>query len=45
MTDALYLARLDGAVVEITGDEGRHAATVKRTSPGERLMVADGWPR
>lgn len=46
MTDALYLAELAdlavGDVIEITGDEGRHAATVKRTRVGEHLLVADG---
>lgn len=49
MTDALYLAELGacspGDLVEITGDEGRHAATVKRTRIGERLLVSDGAGR
>ena len=49
MTDALYLAEVAGValgdLVEITGDEGRHAATVKRTRVGEHLLVADGLGR
>ena len=46
MTDALYLAPIGGAtvgdVVQVTGDEGRHAAVVKRTRVGESLLIADG---
>lgn len=46
MTDACYLAELSGAqpgdVVAVTGDEGRHAAVVKRTRVGETVLVADG---
>lgn len=47
MTDPLYLADVTAAprigdVVEVTGDEGRHAAVVKRTRIGEYLLVADG---
>ncbi|GAA2182702.1 16S rRNA (uracil(1498)-N(3))-methyltransferase [Brooklawnia cerclae] len=49
MTDALYLAELGRAVlggtIEIGGDEGRHAAVVKRTRVGERVLVADGFGR
>ena len=46
MTDALFLAELDGAApggrVAVTGDEGRHAAVVKRITPGESVLLADG---
>lgn len=46
MTDALYLADLGaprpGSLVEVAGDEGRHAAVVKRTRVGESVLVADG---
>lgn len=46
MTDALFLAVLtDPAVgdeVELTGDEGRHAAAVRRLRVGERVLVSDG---
>jgi 16S rRNA (uracil1498-N3)-methyltransferase len=31
-----------GALVTVSGDEGFHAATVRRIRPGERLMVGDG---
>ncbi len=31
-----------GSVVELTGDEARHAATVKRIRVGEVILVADG---
>lgn len=31
-----------GATVTLDGNEGRHAATVRRIRPGERLIVADG---
>ena len=34
--------RLGGAQVELTGPEGRHAATVRRLRPGERLDLSDG---
>jgi 16S rRNA (uracil1498-N3)-methyltransferase len=34
-----------GAELELAGDEGRHAATVRRTREGERLLVADGLGR
>jgi 16S rRNA (uracil1498-N3)-methyltransferase len=49
MTSALYLlddGALDGvaagASLALDGDEGRHAATVRRTRAGERVDVADG---
>ena len=51
MTAPLYLrdgtleAVLDGAALVLDGDEGRHAATVRRTQPGERVDVADGAGR
>jgi 16S rRNA (uracil1498-N3)-methyltransferase len=31
-----------GAVATVSGDEGFHAATVRRIRPGERLMLGDG---
>jgi len=34
-----------GDLVVLEGAEGRHAATVKRTQPGERLRLADGAGR
>ncbi|MGH3256588.1 MAG: 16S rRNA (uracil(1498)-N(3))-methyltransferase [Streptosporangiaceae bacterium] len=33
---------LDGDVVILSGAEGRHAATVRRLRPGERVDVSDG---
>lgn len=49
MTAQLYLVepgglagRGPGSVVELTGDEARHAATVKRVRVGEEILVADG---
>lgn len=49
MSDALFLADFDevvpGSVVEVTGDEGRHAAVVKRIRVGESVLVADGRGR
>lgn len=46
MTDACYLAELAGVqpgdLLDVTGDEGRHAAVVKRTRLGETVLVADG---
>lgn len=49
MTDALYLAGFGpvrpGEVVRVSGDEGRHAAVVKRTRVGEVVLVADGLGR
>ncbi|MFC2548404.1 MAG: 16S rRNA (uracil(1498)-N(3))-methyltransferase [Corynebacterium matruchotii] len=31
-----------GGVIELTGDEGRHAVSVKRTSVGEQIELVDG---
>jgi 16S rRNA (uracil1498-N3)-methyltransferase len=31
-----------GAVATVAGDEGFHAATVRRIRPGENLMLGDG---
>ena len=49
MSDALFLARFDqvriGGIVEVTGDEARHAVVVKRTTPGEGVLLADGAGR
>jgi 16S rRNA (uracil1498-N3)-methyltransferase len=52
MTLPLYLLdppALDGVAaggeLELGGDEGRHAATVRRTRVGEHLLVADGLGR
>ncbi len=46
MTDPLFLAALDrpavGQVVELTGEEGRHAAAVRRLRVGEIVLVSDG---
>jgi 16S rRNA (uracil1498-N3)-methyltransferase len=44
MTLALFLldAIPDGDVFSLTGDEGRHAARVRRIGVGERLIVSDG---
>ena len=38
--DLLELA--PGAVVELSGDEARHAVTVSRVRPGERVSIGDG---
>ena len=35
-------AGLDAGVVVLSGSEGRHAATVRRLRPGERVDVSDG---
>jgi 16S rRNA (uracil1498-N3)-methyltransferase len=40
--DADLAAATEGALVTLTGAEGRHAATVRRIRPGERVDVADG---
>lgn len=46
MTEALFLADLDspavGDEVAVTGDEGRHAAIVRRIRKGETVLVSDG---
>lgn len=46
MTDALFLSDLHdpqvGDTVTLSGEEGRHAATVKRIRVGETIMVSDG---
>ena len=46
MTEALFLADLDspevGDPVAVTGDEGRHAAIVRRIRKGEVVLVSDG---
>ncbi len=46
MTEALFLADLDspavGDTVAVTGDEGRHAAIVRRIRKGEIVLVSDG---
>ena len=46
MTEALFLADLHspqvGDTVTVDGDEGRHAAAVRRIRVGETIMVADG---
>lgn len=49
MTDPLFLADLDGLAVGdrlvLDGDEGRHAAVVKRITAGEAITVSDGAGR
>ena len=45
MADALFYAEVIPAVGQIAvveGDEGFHAATVRRIRPGERLVLSDG---
>lgn len=46
MTEPLFLAPLEapvpGQVVTVSGEEGRHAATVKRIRVGEVVLVSDG---
>lgn len=46
MTEAMFLADLDdprvGAQVAVTGDEGRHAAIVRRIRKGEVVLVSNG---
>ncbi|HOC14070.1 MAG TPA: 16S rRNA (uracil(1498)-N(3))-methyltransferase [Propionicimonas sp.] len=46
MTEPLFLALLDapevGQTVTLGGDEGRHAATVKRIRVGEVVLISDG---
>ena len=51
MTDPLFRTELGtplpelGAVVELTGPEGRHASVVRRITPGEPIVLADGRGR
>lgn len=47
MTDAVFLLPTlgdpaVGDLVRLDGEEGHHAATVRRVAPGERIVVADG---
>lgn len=46
MTEPLFLAVLDapavGQLVELTGEEGRHAAAVRRLRVGEVVLIGDG---
>jgi 16S rRNA (uracil1498-N3)-methyltransferase len=45
LTDALfYVDALPavGSIATVSGDEGFHAATVRRIRPGERLLLGDG---
>lgn len=44
MTPALFLvdALPDGDSLALTGDEGRHAARVRRLAAGEQVLVGDG---
>ena len=46
MTEALFLADLEspavGDTVAVTGDEGRHAAIVRRIRKGEVVLISDG---
>jgi 16S rRNA (uracil1498-N3)-methyltransferase len=46
MTEPLFLADLDspevGQLVSLTGDEGRHAAAVRRLRVGELILISDG---
>ncbi|HEX5907326.1 MAG TPA: 16S rRNA (uracil(1498)-N(3))-methyltransferase [Propionibacteriaceae bacterium] len=52
MTDPLFLLDdltdplpMVGAHVELAGDEGRHAAVVRRIRPGEMIMIGNGRGR
>ncbi|MBO0812443.1 MAG: 16S rRNA (uracil(1498)-N(3))-methyltransferase [Microlunatus sp.] len=51
MTDPVFLGELPdplpaaGSAVLLDGPEGRHAATVRRIRPGERVIIADGAGR
>lgn len=51
MTDPVFLGELPdplpapGSRVVLDGPEGRHAATVRRIRPGERVIIADGAGR
>jgi len=45
LADALFYAEVIpavGALAVVEGDEGFHAATVRRIRPGERLVLSDG---
>ncbi len=43
LDESLDLAAVaPGAVVELAGDEARHAVTVSRVRPGERIAIGDG---
>lgn len=44
MSDPVFLVEVMPAAgrFSLTGDEGRHAATVKRLRPGETLVLSDG---
>ncbi|MGV8909108.1 MAG: 16S rRNA (uracil(1498)-N(3))-methyltransferase [Propionicimonas sp.] len=46
MTEPLFLADLDspevGQLVALTGEEARHAATVRRLRVGEVILISDG---
>lgn len=46
MTEALFLGDLHdpsvGADIQVMGDEGRHAVSVRRIRVGETILVADG---
>lgn len=46
MTEPLFLADLDdpevGQLVALTGDEGRHAAAVRRLRVGEVILISNG---
>jgi 16S rRNA (uracil1498-N3)-methyltransferase len=46
VTEPLFLAALDapavGELVELTGEEGRHASAVRRLRVGEVILVSDG---
>ena len=51
MTDPLFLDELTaplpmvGTQLLLAGDEGRHAAVVRRIRPGEMIMIGDGRGR
>ena len=49
MSDPLFLASFGdvavGEAVRVTGDEARHAISVKRIRPGETVFLADGLGR
>jgi 16S rRNA (uracil1498-N3)-methyltransferase len=45
LVEADALRRDVGAIVSITGADGRHAATVKRLAVGEPVLVGDGQGR